>query len=56
MANTKQTDKMASAPVRQLMLSMGVPIPTSYLLYFLKITVGEIYLSDGQTLKTEMNL
>ena len=32
MANTKQTDKMASAPVRQLMLSMGVPIVISMVL------------------------
>ena len=30
MENTKQTDKMASAPVRQLMFSMGVPIITRY--------------------------
>lgn len=32
MKNTKQTDKMASAPVRQLMLSMGVPIVISMVL------------------------
>ena len=35
---------------------IAVPIPTGYLLYFLKIAVGEIHLSDGQILKTKMNL